>query len=131
MLEVPEVCEGAAAGGRHRGMSTEIQSPWFTVAEAASYAKVGEDAITRWIGEGRLRPAITRNKRNLKGRGAAGYLIERDDLDRFLRSLKANVAEATGEPGDSADASAEKPKRKVRLRPGRENLAEMLERDKA
>jgi hypothetical protein len=84
---------------------SEIPSPWFTVTEAARYAKVSPDLTSRWINQGRLFPALTREKRNLAGRGAAGYLIGRDDLDTFLRSLKVNVAAAAGPGEGEAKAS--------------------------
>lgn len=77
-------------------MSTDLSSPWLTVAEAAAYAKVGEHIVSRWINEGQLRPAVTRRKKDLRGRGANGYLIERSDIDDLLRSLKTNVPEAVG-----------------------------------
>lgn len=102
-------------------MDSGIQSPWFTVAEAAKYAKVGEETITRWIKGGQLRPAVTHQKKNLRGRGAAGYLIERDDIDKFLRTLKVNVAEP--------DAPVQE---KTKRRQGAStalNLRELLERD--
>jgi hypothetical protein len=95
-----------------RTVAIEVESPWFTVGEAARYAKVGEDLIARWIGEGRIHPSVTRNKKNLKGRGAAGYLIERADLDKFLRTLKVNVAAAA--VGGAAAAPEEKPRRPPR-----------------
>lgn len=64
---------------------------WMTILEAADYARVKEGMIRKWIKEGLLRPAITRNKQDLQSRGSAGYVIDSRDIDNLLEKLKRNV----------------------------------------
>lgn len=84
---------------------------WMTPQEAADYARVKEGMIQKWIREGLLRPAITRNKQNLQGRGSAGYVIDSRDIDKIMERLKSDVCTGGCEPNPTS-----RPKRGSRLR---------------
>lgn len=103
-----------AGDGRKAAGAESIGSPWLTVDEAADYARVGRKMVLRWIASGGLAPAVTRDKDDLKAPGNPGYLIERCDLDTYLRSLKRKVVEKERSAADLADLAdlAEPPRRK-------------------
>lgn len=59
-------------------------SPWMTRADAAKYAKCSTDTIDNWIAKGYL-------VHSKLGAGKPGsVLIERDSLEKFLRSKIVN-----------------------------------------
>jgi len=62
-------------------------SPWFTIKEAAEYARMGESTIQRAIEQGYLRSHCppTRDS-DRKRKQMSKRLIHKDDLDRFIRN---------------------------------------------
>lgn len=65
---------------------------WLKPSEAADYARIGESTLRQWIAEGLIKPAVTRHKKNVHSRGAAGYVIDSRDLDLILEGLKQDVS---------------------------------------
>lgn len=61
---------------------------WMKPVEAAIYARVTLCKVRQWIAEGILPVAVTRNKKDLHGKGACGYVLDRNDLDNLLEQLK-------------------------------------------
>lgn len=69
-----------------------------TPTEAAEYARVKESTVRGWISDGLISPAITKQKKNPSGSGAAGYVIDSRDIDLLLERLKQDVS-TYKEPG--------------------------------
>lgn len=70
---------------------------WLKTIEAADYARVTVSMIRKWIAEGALPVSVTRNKRDLHGRGGGGYVLDRHDIDKLMDQLKVRV-QSLGEP---------------------------------
>lgn len=71
--------------------NASIELRWMKPAEAAIYARVTLSKIRQWIAEGALPVAMTRNKQHLHGKGASGYILDRNDIDKLLEKLKIRV----------------------------------------
>lgn len=76
-----------------------LESRWLKPPEAAAYARVTLSKIRQWIAEGILPVAVTRNKLDLSGKGASGYVLDRQDVDKLMEQLKIRM-------GDSASPRA-------------------------
>lgn len=66
---------------------------WLKPREAAIYARVTVGKIRQWIADGTIPVAMTRNKQDIHSRGACGYILDRNDIDRLLEQLKIRVSD--------------------------------------
>lgn len=62
-------------------------SRWLKLPEAAAYARVTLSKIRKWIAEGAIPVVVTKNKQNLAGKGGAGYVLDRLEIDRLMEHL--------------------------------------------
>lgn len=76
-------------------MSTNLVSRWLTPVEAAEYARVPVGTVRRWIDAGYIRPVVTRDKAELRGKGANGYVIDARDIDAYMETRKRSPADET------------------------------------
>lgn len=72
-----------------------MDSHWLTMAEADEYAKIKISTLRRWIAEGVIKPVVTRQKKDIKGPGASGFIVDSRDLDRVLENLKQDMSGVT------------------------------------
>jgi hypothetical protein len=82
----PALRQGSA--GHERAETMTEPTRWMKPAQAAVYACVPEATIRRWIRDGYLKPAVTRAKRDIHGRGASGFVLDSRDIDALLEALK-------------------------------------------
>ena len=69
-------------------MGTEQDSEWMTVQDVASYLKVNEETVRRWIRDGDLEVL------SLGTSNRAGYRILKSALDTFIKERYGRMGKA-------------------------------------
>lgn len=72
---------------RMNQIQPDPSSRWMKLPEAAAYARVTLSKIRKWIADGVLPVVVTKNKQNLSGKGGAGYVLDRLEIDRLMEHL--------------------------------------------